>query len=114
LKDKKWKKYTGICKHCNKLGIKNFGNEKYLHEECKRERIRINNRNSIRIRKINESKLIEKYLLRVNSRLIKKVRKCIICGEDFNSEGNHNRICNTCNIAIESITIIHIYKNPEI
>jgi|TARA_B100001964_G_scaffold37691_1_gene40934 tRNA(Ile2) C34 agmatinyltransferase TiaS len=98
-----------------KRGIKNFGNEKYLHEECKIERRRINNKNSIKIRKENEDKIIDMYLLRVNSALVKKERNCIICNKRFKSGGNHNQICNICNMKIENIEhSMHIYKNPEI
>jgi hypothetical protein len=98
-----------------KRGIKNFGNEKYLHEECKIERRRINNKNSIKIRKENEDKIIDMYLLRVNSALVKKGRNCIICNKRFKSGGNHNQICNICNMKIENIEYsMHIYKNPEI
>jgi len=115
LKRKKWEKHTAICKHCMKRGIKNFGNEKYLHEECKIERRRINNKNSIKIRKENEDKIIDMYLLRVNSALVKKGRNCIICNKRFKSGGNHNQICNICNMKIENIEhSMHIYKNPEI
>ena len=110
-----WKPYETECQHCGKLGKKMFPKEKYLHTDCKRIRHRLIIKRSIITIKLNSNKETEQYLNKINSHLIKKERKCLKCGDEFMSDGNHNRLCNSCTFLIEKkvIFIVKIYKNPR-
>ena len=111
-----WKPYETNCQHCGKLGKKMFPKEKYLHTDCKRIRHRIVIKRSIITIKLNSSKETRDYLNKVNSHLIEKKRTCLRCGDEFISEGNHNRLCKKCTVLIENnvVFIVKIYKNPNI
>ena len=111
-----WKPYETTCKGCGKIGLKTTGKEVFLHDECKKENHRIIMRRSvIRINIRNRSET-ERHIKRVNSHLVIKKRFCLICGDEFISEGSHNAICNRCNNQMESslIYIVKVYKNPKI
>jgi hypothetical protein len=111
-----WEPYETECQHCGKLGKKMFPKEKYLHIECKKIRHKIIIKRSIITLKLKSNKETKDYLNKVNSHLIKKKRTCLRCGNEFISEGNHNRLCKKCIISIDDnvVFIVRIYKNPNI
>ncbi len=111
-----WKPYHTTCKGCGKIGLKRTGKEVYLHDACKKKNHKLSiKRSVIRINVINRTET-QRQIRRVNSHLIKKIRSCLICGDDFVSEGSHNAVCSRCNNAMESslIYIVKVYKNPKI
>lgn len=112
---KKWKIRKQKCLHCGKYGVKNFGNEKFLHKKCKKDREYINHRLYVKRKKLKEKKIIDEYLDKINICLIRKIRNCNSCNEKFNSDGFHNQICEKCNVIAENEPeLVRIYKYPEI
>jgi hypothetical protein len=111
-----WKPYKTECQHCGKIGKKTFPKEKYLHTECKKIRHRLIIKQSIIKIRLKRNKETEEYLNKVNSHIVKKKRECLRCNKEFNSEGNHNRLCNKCIQLIDKnvVFIVKIYKNPNI
>jgi len=112
-KSKLWQPHEAICEHCKKIGTKTYFNEKYLHVQCKKERRLRKRRNSeVRVKIVHklETRI---YLARVNKHIVTKKRNCLICKQEFLSEGNYNRVCEKCNIMMENnkIYIIRVYKN---